>query len=161
MSGQTLRGLQTVNYTKLPNGAYLAFGPDVAPQVHLLSASTQAGYQEAVVFAQRSSDPDKYVGDVHARYFGNRGLTSIVPAWSRDAMQLIATEYVGAWQTEVRGLAAAIALGRTFSRDTAPKGGHDSEGGTKVPADTPKPPKGPKGGARVSAFDTLKQPTGV
>jgi hypothetical protein len=136
-----------VNYTKLPVGTYLVFGPELAPQVHMLSALGQANYSEADRIARSTSDPDRYLMDVYRATFGSRDVRSVVPAWSRDAMQLIATQYEGAHQLVVRGIAAAIALGRPWTRDVPPK--TDTDGGTRVPVDNP--PKGPKPGDAIPA----------
>lgn len=146
-------------YTKLPVGTYLVFGPDLAPQVHMLSALGQSNYAEADRIARNTSDPDRYLMDVYRATFGSRDVRSVVPAWSRDAMQLIATQYEGAHQLAVRGIAAAIALGRPWTRDV-PKTDTDG-GGARVPVDNP--PKGPKPGdaVPVRAFDQLIRPIGA
>lgn len=139
----------------LPNGSYIVFGQrlpfDAAPQVHLLSAQSQEAFGTARAMAESSSNPEMYVRQVFAQFFSMPDADTAIPAWSRDALVLIAQGYEGPHQTEVRGLAAAIALDRPFSRDTRGNGSQD--GGTPV---TPnKPPKGPKGGDKVSAFDSL------
>jgi hypothetical protein len=141
----------------LPQGAYIVFGQrlpfDAAPQVHLLDARQQVTFMTARQMAADSSNPELYTRQAFKQFFRMPDADTAIPAWSREALELIATGYEGPHKVAVRGLAAAIALGRTFSRDKAPKDSDDS-GGTKVTANDPKP-KSPAPSGR--AFDKLLQ----
>lgn len=121
----------------LPKGSFLVFGPEAAPTVHLLSE------QETQLYYDRDSLVDSAKGrrEVMRVTFNQPMATTALPAWSNAAM-LDATHYEGPFQTEVRGIAAAIALGKPFSKDQ-PNGRDDGSGGSKVPR-KPKPTgKGP------------------
>jgi hypothetical protein len=135
-----------MNLTKLPAGAYMVWGVDIAPQVHLLTEEGREHSRQGEKIARDSSDPERYMRDVMRATFGNRDLLHVVPAWSRDAMELIATNYSGPQETLVRGMSAAIALGQPFGGDAQGKKG-PTDGGEKVTP--PKPPKKPTGGGKV------------
>jgi hypothetical protein len=136
----------------LPYGSYVVFGQFIeegaAPQVHLLGGPALEYFQSQHVMTAKLLE---YT-------FGIMRADSAIPAWSEAAMLLIAGQYSGQHETELRGLCAAIALGRPFGQDAKRKpDGSDTEGGIKVEA--PKPPKTPKGGNKVSGFAALT--TGV
>jgi hypothetical protein len=141
----------------LPYGSYIVFGQrlpfDAAPQVHMLVDKEMAAFQDGRAIAENSSNPELYMQQTFRQFFRMPDADTAIPAWSREALVMIAQGYEGAHQIAVRGIAAAIALDRPYSRDKDPKS--DGDGGTKV-AD-PIPPKKPQGGDTVkpSAFRAL------
>ena len=86
----------------LPHGAFVVLRVNSAPSVELLGAGEFALYM----------DRGRVVGSDKARVatFGTDSV-AILPAHSLECMREIAESYLGAYQTEVRGLCAAIALG--------------------------------------------------
>ena len=142
----------------LPKGSYIVFGQHAPccaePQVHLLDAVAHASFDERRSVAESTPNGMR---EVYRLTFGMPDADTAIPAWSVEALTMIAQGYVGQHQTAVRGLAAAIALGRPFSRDKGGKPDKGSDGGTRVKPETP--PKGPSGGDAVpagsSAFGSL------
>lgn len=139
----------------LPNGTYLVFGPMHAPEVHIVSKSDQESYWERLRMADGMQDKEAAVRFAMKAAFKAPDATYALPAWSIECMQTIATEYQGPHMIAVRGIAAAIALGRPFGQDARDKGGKDQDGGERVEP-KPKAPK-PSSPAKLSAFDQLKQ----
>lgn len=122
----------------LPRGSFLVFGPTAHPTVHLL------GVDELERYWARCKIVDKH-GSASALQlnmkvtFGQPNAIYALPAWSPEAMSQTATQYDGPYKVEVRGIAAAIALGKPFTKDAdAPS--DDGSGGEKVPR--PGKPKG-------------------
>jgi hypothetical protein len=138
----------------LPNGSFLVFGPTSAPQIHILTASEDKAYQQRYSIATKHSSARVW-REVYRLVFNQPEATCALPCWSLDCMLDTAQNYQGPFQVEVRGIAAAIALGKPFSKDNtdqAPKSDDDS--GPKVPrrpAPKGKPP---------SALANLLQQTG-
>lgn len=130
----------------LPIGSFLVFGPTSAPAVHLLSADEHKAYQQRYSIATKHSTARVW-REVYRITFNQPEATVALPAYSLDCMLDTAQNYQGPFQVEVRGIAAAIALGKPFSKDSTtgedlPKGPAD-DGGPKVPrkpAPKGKPP---------------------
>lgn len=106
--------------------AFVIFGSETPPAVKLLSDSAKRLFDDRCSVA---SDRSKAV----AASFGY-GYEYALPAWSKECMERIALEYVGPFQRELRGLCAAIALGRPFNPDTG-------DGGDRVEQKPVKPRK--------------------
>jgi hypothetical protein len=116
-----------LNLTKLPYGAFVVFGCTRAPQCVVLDALALRVYADR----RRITDAAKAIRAT----FGT-GAEYALPAHSKDCMELIALQYVGPYQREVRGMCALIALGEPFN----------PEGGTRVEPKRPKPtPRSPAG----------------
>lgn len=105
---------------------FVIFGSETPPAVKLLSDSAKRLFDDRYRVA---SDSSKAV----AATFGH-GYEYALPAWSKECMERIALEYVGPFQRELRGLCAAIALGRPFNPDTG-------DGGDQVEQKPVKPRK--------------------
>jgi hypothetical protein len=130
----------------LPHGSYVVFGQFLQdgdpPQVHLLD-------KQKTDYLRRQATLSRVA---LAAAFGMTRSDTVLPAWSAEAMSLIAQHYSGAHAVELRGLCAAIALGRPFGQDARRKS-DESDGGERA-TPTPKP-KAPKGGDKVSPFASL------
>lgn len=121
------------------NGTFLVCGGTDDPALHILTPEQVADHYRRDTLASERGTSRRLVN----RYaFGVDALYSF-PAWSRDCMLWVAQYYEGADATLVRGMAAAIALGRT---DATPVGA-PSERATVAPS---APASGkPRGGRPV------------
>lgn len=129
-------------------GAFLCIGSE-EPSVVLLSACELDHFEEGARIAEtRTRDPVTARARVYAKTFG-KGVAYAVPCWSEEAMLAIATDYRGAHEARIRGLAARIALGKTYGADGDDSGKGNGKGGQHAIIDTPKPRK-PTGGARAN-----------
>lgn len=120
---------------RFPN-TFVVFGPEAPPIVKLLSESQAKLYRdrEALRFIDRAK--------IIAATFGS-GYAYALPAWSKDCMEIIALNYTGPWERELKGICAAIALGK-------PYGSGSDEGGTTITQKPIKPtPRGPVGAKAV------------
>lgn len=129
------------------HGAFLCFGANAEPGVVLLGMSEMEFMHAKMAIAEtRCKDVATARANVYAQYFG-KGVEYAVPCWSQEAMIAIAQDYKGPHSERIRGLAACIALGKTYGADgnqDGPKGGQDA------PIDPVKPkPTKPRGGARM------------
>ena len=132
---------------KLAN-CFVVFGQELPPQVHLLSDSARSLMDDRL----RVADTDRKRFTAYAMTFG-RGAQCALPAWSEECMVEVAQHYTGPHEVAVRGICAAIALGKPYgppeSRDDQGNGG-----GTKVPRRPIKPK--PAGGA-PTFFNVLQE----
>jgi len=127
---------------------YLAFGPEAAPRVKMISPDQEKRIAEAVSLGWKH-DSTAFRDHAYGMVFG-KGVTYMLPAWDVDCMTLIATQYAGVWKVEVCGLAAKLALGRPLNAEApvavAPaKVTKRSTGGRGVrvlPSPQPLPPSG-------------------
>lgn len=121
---------------------FVVGGQFCPPAVHWLDDAAAEAFRvrQAIAGASRKAR-------THAMRlaFGVDGADYALPATSRECMERIALEYTGAYETELRGLCAAIATGR-YGR---PLSGDDSgaDGGSKVDAPKPAPRKPRPGGS--------------
>jgi hypothetical protein len=106
---------------------FVVFGEDIAPQVHLLTETARKLLDDRL----RVVDPHK----AYALTFG-QGIQVALPAWSEACMIEIAENYTGPHATQLKGLCAAIALGKPYGPDTE---GRPTDGGDKVPRRPVKP----------------------
>lgn len=137
----------------LPHGSFLVFGPESAPAVHLLSEDEHKQFQARMSIAIKRSTASAY-REVYAKTFQQQGAMYALPCSIYECMLSAATSYEGPYKTEVRGIAAAIALGKPFSKDSPQIDPKDLDGGTKVPR-KPKPQ-----GKPPSALSQLLTQTG-
>lgn len=121
----------------LPIGSFLVFGTELAPQVHLLGETSHKAFQQGSSVVRTPKGRTQLYSETFAQ-----GAEAAIPAWSEQAMLAIAEGYSGPYSAEIRGIAAAIALGVPFSKDG--DGDHGSDGGT--PALLIPEPKGPYSG---------------
>lgn len=126
-----------------PKGSYLVFGPSMEPGLFWLTADQMESFAQGVRIAREApTNVEMYLSQIFGSTFA-KGALAAIPAWSPEALEMIATRYEGPHAARVRYMAAALALGRPIE----PLGGDPgkgSDGGEKVPQ--PKGPKGPKGG---------------
>lgn len=102
----------------LPIGSFLVFGTELAPQVHMLGETSHKAFQQGGSVVRTPKGRAQLYAETFAQ-----GAEAAIPAWSEQAMLAIAEGYSGPYSAEVRGIAAAIALGVPFSKD----GDDDSE----------------------------------
>lgn len=132
----------------LPKGSFLVFGPTSQPAVHLLTEAEMGEYFERRRLVELRESA-RGLRECMRLTFGAPDAVYALPAWSQDAMLSVASAYEGPFQVELRGIAAAIVLGKPFTKEKT--AGDDLDGGTKVPR-KPKPTgKGP------SALEQLMQ----
>lgn len=131
---------------RLPVGAFVVFGPERAPEVHLLAAGALAAFWQATKVARTENGR----AQAYARTFGT-GATVALPAWSPDCMAEIAETYAGPHAVAVRGLCAAVLLGRPFGGD-ASTSQDDDGGGEKVPRRPVKPRPSRPSAAKLPAL---------
>lgn len=146
------RSKETSNY---PAGTYLCFGAAVKPFVVILAAREAAEYAD--LQRMKVSRSEAGAQEVRAQVFG-RGVEAALPAWSKDCMEMIALQYEGVYQVEVRGLAAALALGLPIGNGKDLSEGPD--GGLPVAAPQPGPKRpGPRGEAKKlpALYDSILQ----
>src|SRR5579872_1938999 len=99
----------------LPLYHFVVFGAERLPEVHMLDE------RSANIFADRERVSDRAKAIVAT--FGI-GAEIALPAWSQECMELIALEYKGPYARELRGICAAIALGKPYSNGSdGPSGG--------------------------------------
>ena len=127
---------------------FVVVGEAMPPQVHLLSDSARSLMDDRL----RIADSDRKRHAAYAATFG-QGAQVALPAWSSDCMAAVAQHYTGPHQVALRGLCAAIALGKPYGFDDS---GDDrpSDGGEKVPR-RPRKPR-PTGGA-PAFFSALQE----
>jgi hypothetical protein len=133
---------------KWPFGTFLVVRADRAPALEILTQG------ELVIYSDRS----RIAGDDTARRatFGASAVLAL-PAHSTECMRLMADAYTGAYETEVRGLCAAIALG--LPTNDAPdyfEAPRDSGGGGGRTVDKPTPaPRKPSPGGRAALAELM------
>jgi hypothetical protein len=124
-------------------GCFVVWGLEVAPQVHTLTKERMA-YMDDI---ERVATREKAI----ERVFGH-GIDQRIPAWIDEVTELMATSYEGPHQIAIRGLCAAIRLGK-------PYGGTDHKDGSGGSPDRIKPrPKGPRGPAPVALGPNFAAP---
>lgn len=135
-------------------GTYMVWGEGLSPQVHVLTA------EQSAAFAERSriiGGPDSKHWEQCLRLTFGAGVDGAVMAYpcSGPGLEWLALSYEGPHQSEVRGIAAALALGQPIGGDAKrkPASGPDNGAGG-VPA-KPSKPKAPKGGAPANFYATL------
>lgn len=121
-----------------PKGSYLVFGPSMEPGLFWLTADQMESFAQGVRIARDApTNPEMYVAQIFGSTF-EKGAMAAIPAWSAEALEMIATRYEGPHAARVKYMAAALALGKPIE----PPGGDPGKGsgGEKVPADPgPKP----------------------
>lgn len=128
-------------------GSFVIFGSARAPGIALLTKDgLEAFYDGLRIARDRARDPEAARLLVLSQAFG-RGVEIALPAWSQECMEKIAQEYAGPFQVEVRGMCAAIALGRPTNNAPDLTEKRDPEGGEKEPRRPVKPRKGGPSGA--------------
>jgi hypothetical protein len=132
---------------KLAN-CFVVFGEAMPPQVHLLTESARGLMDDRL----RIADSERKRHAAYAATFGT-GAQFALPAWSDDCMAAVAQHYTGPHQEQLRGLCAAIALGKPYGPNE-PGDERPSDGGTKVPRRPTKPR--PTGGA-PAFFNALQE----
>lgn len=137
----------------LPNGTYLVFGPMHAPTVHVVTKSEQESYWQRLAMLPGLRDQEAALRTAMSVAFNAPNAVYALPAWSVECMTEIAQAYDGPHKAAVRGIAAAIALGRPFAQDEKRNTDNGDEGGHKVP----RKPRGPKptSPSKISAFASL------
>ena len=110
-------------------GMFLCIGPDIQPSVRILSKDQHVRMIER---KNLCSKPENIVLS-HKIAFGTFGITHAIPAWSENAM-LAMTSYTGPHQSQVRSLAAVLALGQIIPTDNKDK---DNGGGARKPVTVP------------------------
>ena len=129
---------------RLPLGAYVVLAETRAPIIALLSA------EQCAIYAERERLADRERALVAT--FGH-GTVAALPAHDSACMAMIAEQYHGPWETETRGLCAALALGlptNDMPDLTELRDGDGPSGGAKVRATVPAP-KAPSGGGMTFA----------
>lgn len=130
-------------------GAFLLFGPELPPCVVAITDTQKARLDAQLAVASKHGKASLR-HDAYRLVFGVPAHWA-VPCWKREAMEAIATEYVGEFQDKVRGLAACIALGKPYggpeSGETQGKGKRDDRG-QRARLEPVKPRK-PSGGNKV------------
>ncbi len=127
------------------NGTFIIWGDECAPQVHTLTRDELKGFRERErICGGRES---AHWREAMRLTFGRDadGATIAIPAWQDACLELFALEYVGAWQTEVRGIAAALLLGHAVGGDAVKR--RPGTGGCAARVPTPEPAPLPTGGA--------------
>lgn len=123
---------------------YLVIRETTAPSVVLMTADEADGWRTRHAMALASARPSAWL-DATRMQFGHTDVHAVIPCWLPDAMAQIAMEYQGPQATAVKGLAAAIALGRPWSQGRDYGQADDSgksDGGQPV-RPRPRSPKGP------------------
>ena len=122
-------------------GAFVVYGPTVEPYAVLLSPDELAHYRQL---------PDWKANRI---MFG-AGIEYALPC-TTACMERIALEYAddAPQAALLKPLCAAIALGKPIGGDRKGKG----DGGTKVPADAPKPRKPRPGGQAATPESAFAQ----
>ncbi len=138
-------------------GTFLVCGGADAPALHWLDP---AGIESLYKRDTLAGDSDKSRRLVMRCQFGADARYAF-PAWSAECMATIAQHYAGDDADIVRGMAAALALGRSMVRpdaapatDTAPapRAASGPSGGRTVKAPRPAPQGGSGSGSFFSAL---------
>lgn len=93
------------------HGAFVVCGGADAPSLHFLSPAEQAAHYERDRLAWTPNGKRQAL----RLTFGVDALYAL-PAWSADCMTFMATRYTGDDADAVRGMCAALALGRSLIR---------------------------------------------
>lgn len=131
-----------------PVGLYLCIGTTVPPCVSLLNERERSHLSEGDRIAAGTSDPVTYTRCSRRQVLGHDATEYLIPAWSDQALSVIVDRYTGPFESEVKGLAACLLTGRTYSRDG--EGDKPPDGGVKAPL-KPDKPRSPPGGNKVQA----------
>ena len=94
----------------LPKGTFVIFGVEQAPEVRALTAGQFDVYMQAMSLSWKWKNG---AADGVASVFG-LGFDHAIPAWVKAPLELMATQYEGAYRDNVRAVCAAIALGMPF-----------------------------------------------
>lgn len=121
-----------------PAGSFVCFGQTVAPFLVVLTKGQHDGLRSMQELHIRRGHWEQKRPDVYASVFG-AGVQAALPATSIECMEQIALEYVGPHQVDVRGMCAAIAMGRSVGKDGA--AGSDKPAGEPAPLQPVKPKK--------------------
>lgn len=135
-----------------PIGLYLCIGTSVPPVVSLLNERERSHLSAGDRIAAGTSDPVTYTRISRRQVLGHDATEYLIPAWSDEALVIIVDRYTGPFESEVKGLAACLLTGQTYSRDG--ESGSDSEGGTPAKLE-PVQPVRPSGGNAVSPLAKL------
>jgi hypothetical protein len=111
------------------------------PGLFWLTAEQMESFAQGARIAREAPrDVEMYLSQVFGQTFA-KGAQAAIPAWSADALEMIATRYDGPHAARIKYMAACLALGRPIE----PPGGDGkgNGGGEKIPADpAPKPRPG-------------------
>ncbi len=130
-----------------PVGLYLCISNTLPPTVSLLTERERSHLSEGDRIAAGTSDPVTYTRISRRQVLGHDATEYLIPAWSDQALSVIVDRYTGPFEVEVKGLAACILTGQTYSRDG--ESGSNSEGGTPAKL-VPVKPVQPSGGDAVN-----------
>lgn len=127
------------------NGTFIVWGDSCAPQVHMLTKEQSRGLAERVALTHGD---ERQMMQVMRLTFGPEADGAMVAYAAHDPNQLewLALNYQGPYQTDVKGIAAALALGQPVGGDAKgkPDSGPDNGSRDRI-TPRPKPPKGPAG----------------
>jgi hypothetical protein len=133
---------------KAIHGTFLCFGANAEPGVVLLSASRMEFLSDRMKIAEtRCRDMIEARAKVYAEFF-YAGVEYAIPAWSKDAMLSIVSDYKGPNSLRIRTLAAMIYEGKNYGIDDG-SGPADPKGGQPALIDPVKPKPKKPGGARA------------
>lgn len=122
-----------------PVGTYVVWGPEKAPEVHLISVELRA-----ILLNRRASSNPHRVRDA-VRYVFGAGFTELAAAWDEALLRAIIAD--AKEQATVRAICATIVIGLPFEEFYKRRG--DGGGGQRVLAE-PKPVKPQPGGIAVA-----------
>jgi hypothetical protein len=139
-------------------GTYLVCGGSDAPAVHFLCPAEMADHYTR---DQLAGDRPNSRRLVHRGSFGADALYAL-PAWSQACMVATAETYTGHDAATVRGMAAALALGRgaapaaATAAPVAPGKAPGTSGGQPAKLRPVKPTR-PPGGSMASLYDAIER----
>lgn len=139
-----------------PAGTFLVVGEN-PPQVHMLTRDEITLFYERCRISAQAVNSEAAMAQTFKLTFGVVGKYAL-PGWVPECMEGVATKYDGPHQTAVRGIAACLATGLPYTRDSDNTGkGGPPQGGERVPIRPDKPLGGQP--AKRSALDELLSAT--
>lgn len=129
-----------------PIGLYLCIGTSVPPVVSLLTERERSHLMEGDRIAAGTDNPALYTRQNRRGILRHDATDYLIPAWSDQALSVIVDRYTGPFETEVKGLAACLLTGTSYSLDR--DSGDSSDGGVKARIE-PVAPRTPPGGVKA------------
>lgn len=133
-----------------PVGLYLCISNTLPPTVSLLTELERDHLSEGDRIAANTDNPELYTRQNRRGILRHDVTDYLIPAWSDPALAMVIDGYTGPFAEQVKGLAACLLTGTSYSLDR--DSGDSSDGGVGARIE-PDKPRLPPGGDKVAADD--------
>ena len=131
-----------------PVGLYLCISNTLPPTVSLLTERERDHLSEGDRIAANTDNPEFYTRQNRRGILRHDVTDYLIPAWSDPALAMVIDGYTGPFAEQVKGLAACLLTGTSYSLDR--DSGDSSDGGVGARIE-PVEPRLPPGGNKVQA----------